>query len=139
MVLNRRKFIKYSIISSLVPYTGGFISKVYASDTNISLSSLNAGLESDILLIIDVQNDFCPGGSLGVKDGDKIIIDGDKGIINVDVTEEEFSKRKESWKPRGTDYNSGTLWKYSQTVGSAQKGAITHPGADEETHVYADI
>lgn len=25
------------------------------------------------LLIVDVQNDFCPGGSLGIKDGDKII------------------------------------------------------------------
>lgn len=25
------------------------------------------------LIIVDVQNDFCPGGSLAVKDGDKII------------------------------------------------------------------
>ena len=80
------------------------------------------------------------GGPIAlIKDGDRITIDGDKGILSVDVTEDEFSKRKASWKPRGTDYNSGTLWKYSQTVGSAQKGAITHPGADEETHIYADI
>ena len=80
------------------------------------------------------------GGPIAlIKDGDKIVINGDKGIINVDVTDEEFSKRRKFWKPRGTDYNSGTLWKYSQTVGSAQKGAITHPGADEETHIYADI
>ena len=80
------------------------------------------------------------GGPIAlIKDGDRITIDGDKGILSVNVTEEEFSKRKASWKPRGTDYNSGTLWKYSQTVGSAQKGAITHPGADKETHIYADI
>ena len=25
------------------------------------------------LIVVDVQNDFCPGGALGVKDGDKII------------------------------------------------------------------
>ena len=25
------------------------------------------------LLVVDIQNDFCPGGALGVKDGDKII------------------------------------------------------------------
>lgn len=25
------------------------------------------------LLVVDVQNDFCPGGALGVKDGDKIV------------------------------------------------------------------
>ena len=72
-------------------------------------------------------------------DGDKISIDGEEGILSVDVSDEEFTKRREKWKPRKTDYNSGTLWKYAQTVGSAQKGALTHPGASEETHTYADI
>ncbi len=27
----------------------------------------------DVLLIIDVQNDFCPGGALAVADGDAVI------------------------------------------------------------------
>lgn len=27
----------------------------------------------DVLLVVDVQNDFCPGGALGVKDGDAVI------------------------------------------------------------------
>jgi nicotinamidase/pyrazinamidase len=27
----------------------------------------------DVLLVIDVQNDFCPGGALAVKDGDAVI------------------------------------------------------------------
>jgi len=31
------------------------------------------------------------------------------------------------------------LWKYSQLVGSALKGAVTHPGADKEEFCYADI
>jgi nicotinamidase/pyrazinamidase len=30
-------------------------------------------LKDSALLIIDVQNDFCPGGALAVKEGDKII------------------------------------------------------------------
>ena len=80
------------------------------------------------------------GGPIAlIKDGDKITIDGDKGILNVDLSDKELEKRRKKWKPRETDYNSGTLWKYSQTVGSAQNGAITHPGAEEETHCYADI
>ena len=33
------------------------------------------------LLIIDVQNDFCPGGSLAVTDGDKIV-SGINDIMN---------------------------------------------------------
>ena len=68
-----------------------------------------------------------------------IDLDAKKGTINVRLTKKELAKRRKKWKPRETDYNSGTLWKYSQTVGSAQNGAITHPGAEEETHCYADI
>src|SRR2546422_6990290 len=30
-------------------------------------------LAKDALIIVDVQNDFCPGGSLPVTDGDKIV------------------------------------------------------------------
>lgn len=29
--------------------------------------------EDSCLIVVDVQNDFCPGGALGVKDGDKVI------------------------------------------------------------------
>ena len=36
------------------------------------------------------------------------------------------------------DYASGALWKYSQLVGKARYGAVTHPGAAEETHIYMD-
>ena len=80
------------------------------------------------------------GGPIALLiNGDKISIDGEEGILSVNISEEEFAKRREKWKPRKTDYNSGTLWKYAQTVGSAQKGALTHPGASEETHTYADI
>ena len=80
------------------------------------------------------------GGPIAlIEDGDKILLDADEGLLEVDLSNEELAKRKEKWKPRKTDYNSGTLWKYAQTVGSSSKGAITHPGAEEETHMYADI
>ncbi len=80
------------------------------------------------------------GGPIGLlKDGDTITIDAETGEINVDLPDEELAKRKAEWKPRQTDFNAGAIWKYAQTVGSAEKGAITHPGAKAETHVYADI
>ena len=92
------------------------------------------------LCIGHVGPEAAVGGPIALlKDGDKISIDGEQGILSVDLTDEELAKRKENWKPRKTDYNSGTLWKYAQTVGSAQKGATTHPGAAKETHTYADI
>jgi dihydroxy-acid dehydratase len=80
------------------------------------------------------------GGPIGLlQDGDTITIDAEAGTIDVDLSDAELAKRKAAWKPRGTDYNAGAIWKYAQTVGPAEKGAITHPGGAAETHVYADI
>ena len=80
------------------------------------------------------------GGPIGLlKDGDKITIDAENGTIEVDLSEEELTKRRADWQPRETDYQSGALWKYAQTVGSAEKGALTQPGGKAEKHVYADI
>jgi len=80
------------------------------------------------------------GGPIGlIKDGDIITIDAVKQTISVDLPDAELKKRRASWKPRKTDYNSGALWKYAEIVGTAEKGAVTHPGGAAETHVYADI
>jgi len=80
------------------------------------------------------------GGPIAlVEDGDIIHIDAEAGTIDLDVEPAELERRKASWVSRKTDYQSGTLWKYAQTVGPAWKGAVTHPGAAAETHVYADI
>jgi dihydroxy-acid dehydratase len=74
-----------------------------------------------------------------IENGDEIVLDAENGEISINVPLETLEKRKKLWKERKTDFNSGTLWKYSQTVGSAVNGAVTHPGAEKETHVYSDI
>jgi len=80
------------------------------------------------------------GGPIGLlKNGDRIVIDAEKGSIDVLISDEEMARRRAEWKPRRTDYNAGALWKYAQTVGPAYLGAVTHPGGAAETHCYADI
>ena len=74
-----------------------------------------------------------------VKNGDTITIDANKGILEVDLTDDQIEVRRKTWKPRKNAYQSGELWKYSQLVGSAMNGAVTHPGAKEEKFCYADI
>ena len=66
-------------------------------------------------------------------------MDAEAGTIDVDLSDAELAARKAKWTPRETDYRSGALWRYAMTVGDAEKGAVTHPGARAETHVYADI
>jgi len=80
------------------------------------------------------------GGPIGLlKDGDVISIDAVNGTIEVDLTDAELTERAKDWKARTTDYQSGAIWKYAQTVGPARDGAVTHPGGAKETHCYADI
>jgi dihydroxy-acid dehydratase len=81
------------------------------------------------------------GGPIGMlQDGDMITIDAIKGELSVALSDEELAARKAAWKgPRPTIYASGSLWKYAQLVGGAKKGAVTHPGAREEQHVYMDL
>nr|MBP7181174.1 isochorismatase family protein [Dysgonamonadaceae bacterium] len=49
------------------------------------------------LLIVDVQNDFCPGGSLAVSDGDKIV-----PIINQIEDKFDFVISSQDWHPAAT-------------------------------------
>lgn len=80
------------------------------------------------------------GGPIGLlKNGDIIEIDAVKGTMNVKLSDKELAARAKKWKPRTTDYQSGAIWKYAQTVGTARLGAVTHPGGKKETHTYADI
>ena len=74
-----------------------------------------------------------------VEDGDIIAIDAVEGTIELEVDESVLEERRKAWQPREHDYQSGTLWRYSRTVGPARQGALTHPGAKAETHCFADI
>ena len=80
------------------------------------------------------------GGNIAlINDGDEIFIDANNGILEVNLSNEELKSRKKQWKPKNHEYQSGDLWKYSQLVGSALNGAVTHPGANKEKFCYADI
>jgi dihydroxy-acid dehydratase len=80
------------------------------------------------------------GGPIGLlRDGDVIAIDASTGTLNLEVPADELERRRSAWTPRPSFYGSGALWKYAQTVGAAEKGAVTHPGAAAEAHVYAEL
>ena len=80
------------------------------------------------------------GGPIGlIEEGDMINIDAEKGVIDLEVDESILAERRKKFTRRETDYGSGALWRYAQNVGPAYQGAVTHPGAKAEKHVYADI
>ncbi len=80
------------------------------------------------------------GGPIGLlKNGDIIDIDAKKGTINVRLSKKELASRRRKWKAKKSDFGSGTLWKYAQTVGPAYLGAPTHPGKKKEVKDYSEI
>jgi dihydroxy-acid dehydratase len=80
------------------------------------------------------------GGPIGLlRDRDMIVLDAEAGTMEVELSEAELEERRQAWRPREHDFQSGALWRYAQTVGPAVGGAVTHPGARAETHCFGDI
>ena len=53
-------------------------------------------MPKDALIVIDVQNDFCPGGALAVSGGDEIV-----PIVNRLIAEAENVVLTQDWHPAG--------------------------------------
>jgi dihydroxy-acid dehydratase len=80
------------------------------------------------------------GGPIALlRDGDIIAIDADNGTLEVRLDQAELERRRADWRPRGSAFSSGYIWKYAQQVGPARQGAVTHPGGAVEKSCYADI
>ncbi len=80
------------------------------------------------------------GGPIAlIEDGDIIRIDANAGTLDVKLSDDELEARRKNWTSRVNMYQSGALWRYVQTVGGARNGAVTHPGAKKERHIYADL
>jgi len=95
----------------------------------------------DVLLVIDVQNDFCPGGALAVTDGDAVL-----GPIHRIAARFEHIVLTQDWHPAGhssfasahagkkpfetieVGYGTQTLWPDHCVQGST--GAELHAGLE---------
>lgn len=71
------------------------------------------------LLIVDVQNDFCPGGALGVKDGDKVV-----PVINRIMDGFDLIVSSQDWHP--ADSVHFEKWPVHCVAGTW--GSELHPG-----------
>jgi len=80
------------------------------------------------------------GGPIALlKTGDVITINALTGTLSVALSDAELAARKAQWAgPRRTQYETGAVWKFAKLVGGARWGAVTHPGAKAERHIYMD-
>jgi nicotinamidase/pyrazinamidase len=86
------------------------------------------------LIVVDVQNDFCPGGTLAVAEGDQVVAPLNKLI-------EEFLERGEpvfksrDWHPAQTKHfaNQGGAWPVHCVQNT--RGAEFHPDLIDDMHI----
>ena len=52
--------------------------------------------DHDVLIVVDIQNDFCPGGALAVPRGDEVVL-----IVNRLATRFRHVVLTQDWHPRG--------------------------------------
>jgi dihydroxy-acid dehydratase len=101
---------------------------------------MGKGLGSDVALITDgrfsggshgfvvghVTPEAAVGGPLAlIEDGDRITIDAESRRIDLDVSDEEMSRRKAEWRRPKSSVTTGILAKYRAEVSSASEGAVT--------------
>jgi dihydroxy-acid dehydratase len=68
------------------------------------------------------------GGPIAmVKNGDEIVIDINKGKIEIMISKDEMTRRKSEWRSLKPRYTYGALAKYASLVQSASEGAVTLP------------
>jgi len=105
-----------------------------------SSAIMGAGLGQDVALITDgrfsggshgflighIVPEAQEGGPIGlVRDGDEVIIDAEKRVLDLNVPEEELVERRKEFVPKPLKYKKGTLAKYARLVSDASHGCIT--------------
>jgi dihydroxy-acid dehydratase len=105
-----------------------------------SSAIMGAGLGGDVALITDgrfsggshgflighIVPEAMEGGPIGlVQNGDKIVIDADKRVLDLEVSAEELDKRRKLWKAPEPRAKRGTLKKYASLVSDASHGCVT--------------
>ena len=106
----------------------------------VTSAIVGAGLGESVALLTDgrfsgathglmaghVAPEASKGGPIAaVKTGDIVTMDIPSRRLDVDITPEELKTRLSQWIVPTAKYTSGVLAKYSKTVSSASKGAVT--------------
>jgi dihydroxy-acid dehydratase len=101
---------------------------------------IGAGLGDSVGLITDgrfsggtygmVVGHVAPEAAVGgpislVQEGDRITIDADRRLLQLEIPDAELSRRRAAWKPPAARYTTGVLYKYAKLVSSASLGAVT--------------
>lgn len=78
------------------------------------------------MVVGHVAPEAAVGGNIAlVEEGDSITIDASQRLLQINVSDEELTRRRANWKPMPPRYTKGILAKYAKLVSSSSVGAVT--------------
>lgn len=78
------------------------------------------------MVVGHVAPEAAVGGTIAlVQEGDSITIDAEARLLQLNVPDDELSRRKSAWQPPAPRYTRGVLAKYARLVSSSSLGAVT--------------
>ena len=78
------------------------------------------------LVVGHIAPEAAVGGNIAlIQEGDLITVDALNQKIEVDLSEEELSARRDSWEKPKAKYQKGVLAKYARNVSTSSLGAVT--------------
>ena len=100
-------------------YRGKTLGIVGESGCGKSVTSLS------IMRLIPNPPGKITGGQILYKGRDLLTLDAEANKINVEVSAEEFARRRKAWTAPPFKAARGTLYKYIKSVKSASEGCVT--------------
>ncbi|HEY7743983.1 MAG TPA: dihydroxy-acid dehydratase [Burkholderiales bacterium] len=78
------------------------------------------------MVVGHVAPEAAVGGPIAlVKEGDAITIDAERRLLQVNIADDELSRRRAAWRAPAPRYTRGIMAKYAAQVSSASRGAVT--------------
>ncbi len=78
------------------------------------------------LVVGHVSPEAAVGGLIAlVQEGDRVTIDAEARVVELEVPWPEIARRRDAWRPPARRATRGVLAKYARTVSSASLGAVT--------------
>jgi dihydroxy-acid dehydratase len=78
------------------------------------------------MVVGHVAPEAAVGGTIGlVHEGDSITVDAHQLLIQLNVSDDELTRRRAAWVSPEPRYRTGVLGKYARLVSSSSKGAVT--------------
>ena len=107
---------------------------------HVTAAIVGEGLSESVALITDgrfsgathgfmvghISPEASKGGPLAaLREGDTVVIDVDRHVLEVELSEDELAARLAAWRSRSHGYRRGALANYATLVSSASLGAVT--------------